>query len=207
MCKRFVVLKALFLLCIQLLITDASALGAGPSCYCAGGKGLFGVDSDNTNHGGMVTLASKHADSRYESFPDATAARSIVSNYRFKIGRERARIKLDDTYRVKATTEPLNWSMRPDLGITLIQNKDIRFWLGPEFKKGIGPVFGVNFHFGPVKTFTFRAGFLWAGMGGLGNHCPVKPGNMLSYAQDDSGTDSRFFINFSILFRPKDNDG
>lgn len=213
--KRILAINCLvvFLLC-SLFVTDAMAIGIGFNLTGGGGSAdweverdfwPYGEDDDDVDvtRGGIGFIF------------DTTVAKNKLFNYRLNIGSEA--VDYDTDY--FGTFETKGWFMAHDFGFGIVRKKNLRIWAGPEVRLsfsqgelennsntelymatfGVGPVLGLNLHFGKRVSLALKMGALSMGGGGYIEN------KTFGLEWDITEEGSYSFVNVGVIFRLGDN--
>lgn len=142
---------------------------------------------------------------------DSAVANDRVFNYRLNIGVYNWSEEFEDDSEFDLT----GFMMSHDFGFGVFRNKYVRLWLGPEIRFafgtgdedendgydveivsfGVGPVLGLNLHFGPVVSLGLKSGYLFEGVAGNADGFD---------SIDFHGSDTMYFFTLSLIFRIND---
>ena len=204
---------AVFLLC-SIFMTDAMAMGIGLNLAGGGGSAEWEVEQDffpYSEYDEDVDVARGGIGFIF----DTTVAKNRLFNYRLNIGSEAVEYDIDGG----GIFETRGWFMAHDFGFGIIRKKNLRLWAGPEVRLsysqgelennsntelhmatfGVGPVLGLNLHFGKRVSLALKMGALSMGGGG---YIEDKTSG-LEWDITEEGSYS--FVNVGVIFRLGDN--
>ena len=205
--RKFFVVAVLSVFIVFIGVTRVYALGLGPYVELGSGSGDWEVVDDSYDSSTSVDISS----AGFGFVLDTSPRDSKVFNYRLNVGFERHDVEFPSG----ATIELDGLSVDNTFGFSVVRNRNVRFWIGPQIRLayytgdrgnvdysiaafGIGPVLGVYFAMGPAATISLSGGIRILGYAGEEEYLYYN-----SY--EDNTSDITFtggmgFFNVSVLF-------
>lgn len=208
--RKFFVVALLSLFIFFIGATGVYAVGLGPYVEIGGGSGDWEYDSSDYNY----WEDSVNVDTRNAGFGfvlDTSPRDSKVFNYRLNVGFERHDVEFPSG----ATIELGGLTVDNTFGFSVVRNRNVRFWIGPQIRLayytgdrgnvdysitafGIGPILGVNFAMGPAATISLSGGIRILGYAGEEEYLYYN--SYEDNTADITLTGGMGFFNVSILF-------
>jgi hypothetical protein len=199
----FIAEMVLCIMSLSCILVTSEVMAYGLGVYGSYGYGWADWKSDSSTSGRLEKDAGHYG---IGILFDTAVAKDELFNYRLNLGYEKLKARPGEgtlSYDLDGVI------IDNDFGFGLIRTKSVRVWVGPElrlqywrgyttgsnyhdtniFGVGIGPVIGLNYHFGPLVSLGLKGGYLYNYFGGTGPDTDF-------YVKENL-----IFINAAIIFR------
>ncbi len=201
-----VVLSIVFSVCVA--VPSSMALGLGFYYTSAWGEAAYDAEDENDNTWDFDVDIERRG---YGFVLDTAVAKDNLINLRLNVGP----YYWEEADQTGAVIELDGLQAAFDLGFGLVRTESVRFWLGAELAAaygdgsaegdddfevnlinvGIGPVVGLNLHFGDRFSVGVKAGYLYERFVGEGENTRTD------FTVDYEGYTTQYFVTLSAFYR------